>query len=124
MKAGLIAEVMDDAIDSALGGPELEEETEAEVDKVLAELALETAVALPSAKARPVRGNWVAWQGLRTQLKGAAPHCAGCACNGMPKDPWVSIEQVEASHLPAFLGDCKPRGAQQRTGTVKSSDAL
>ena len=41
-KAGLIEELMGDAIDDALGGEELEAEADAEVDQVLAELAIGT----------------------------------------------------------------------------------
>lgn len=50
MKAGLIEEMMSDAIDSAIGGEDEEEETEEEVQKVLDEIALATASALPSAQ--------------------------------------------------------------------------
>lgn len=55
MKAGLIEEMMSDAIDSAIGGEDEEEETEEEVQKVLDEIALATASALPSAQVRAVR---------------------------------------------------------------------
>eukprot|EP00775_Hariotina_reticulata_P002794 gene2794-3087_t len=52
-KAGLIEEMMNDAIDSALGDEELEEETDAEVEKVLLEVAGDTLAAMPAARARP-----------------------------------------------------------------------
>ncbi|KAK9799789.1 hypothetical protein WJX73_008465 [Symbiochloris irregularis] len=41
MKAGVIDEMMEDTLDSALDTEDMEEQTEAEVDKVLAELAVE-----------------------------------------------------------------------------------
>lgn len=53
-KAGLIEEMMNDALDSALDGENIEEETEEEIEKVLLEVAGETLAALPAAKARPV----------------------------------------------------------------------
>ena len=56
MKAGLIDEMVNDALDSALDTEDMEEETEQEIEKVLAELAVDTAAALPSAKVR--RRGW------------------------------------------------------------------
>mmetsp|Transcript_38661 Transcript_38661/g.46811 ORF Transcript_38661/g.46811 Transcript_38661/m.46811 type:complete len:216 (+) Transcript_38661:377-1024(+) len=54
MKAGLIEEMMNDTMESALDNDSLEEETEEEVDKVLAELAIEGVSAMPTAaKAQP-----------------------------------------------------------------------
>lgn len=52
-KAGLIEEMMNDAIDSTLDNESIEEETEEEIEKVLLEVAGETLAALPAAKARP-----------------------------------------------------------------------
>lgn len=52
-KAGLIDEMMNDALDSALDNEDIEEETDAEVEKVLLEVAGETMAQLPAAKARP-----------------------------------------------------------------------
>ncbi|KAH7862558.1 hypothetical protein Vadar_006418 [Vaccinium darrowii] len=49
IKAGLIEETVNDALDSALDTEDIEEETEAEVDKVLTALAGETAAELPEA---------------------------------------------------------------------------
>ena len=53
-KAGLIEEMTNEALDSALGGDELEEETDEAVDAVLREVAGDLVAALPAAKARPV----------------------------------------------------------------------
>lgn len=53
-RAGLIDEVMNDAIDSALGDEDLEEETDAEVQKVLQEVAGDVIAALPAA-AKPTK---------------------------------------------------------------------
>ena len=50
MKAGLIEEMMNDALDGALDTEDMEEECEAQVEQVLAELALDTRAALPQAK--------------------------------------------------------------------------
>ncbi|KAK1289283.1 hypothetical protein QJS10_CPB18g01747 [Acorus calamus] len=61
-KAGVIEEMVTDAVDSALDSEDIEEETEVEVDKVLAELAGETASQLPDA-ARPQRAK----QPIQTQ---------------------------------------------------------
>lgn len=52
-KAGLIEEMMNDALDSALDTEEMEQETEEEVEKVLMEVAGEVIAALPAAKAQP-----------------------------------------------------------------------
>lgn len=52
MKAGLIDEMMNDALDSALDTEDMEEETEEQIEQVLAEIAGETAAALPNAKVR------------------------------------------------------------------------
>jgi charged multivesicular body protein 3 len=49
-KAGLIEEMMNDSLDSALGDEELEDETEEEVAKVLQEVAGEVLAAMPDAK--------------------------------------------------------------------------
>lgn len=49
-KAGLIEEMMSDALDDALGAEDEEEETEAEVDRVIAEVAGETLASLPAAQ--------------------------------------------------------------------------
>lgn len=54
-KAGLIEEMMNDALDSALDTEEMEQETEDEIEKVLMEVAGEVMAALPAAKAQPVR---------------------------------------------------------------------
>lgn len=54
MKAGLIDEMMNDAIEGAMGAEDIEEEIDSEVAKVLEEVAGETASQLPKAKARPV----------------------------------------------------------------------
>ncbi|GAB4854992.1 hypothetical protein Ancab_023579 [Ancistrocladus abbreviatus] len=48
-KAGVIEEFVNDAVDTALDSEDIEEETEIEVDKVLTELAGETAAQLPEA---------------------------------------------------------------------------
>lgn len=53
-RAGLIEEIMNDAIDGALGDEELEEETDAEISKVLQEVAGEVIAALPAA-AKPTK---------------------------------------------------------------------
>lgn len=53
-RAGLIEEMMNDALDSALDNEDIEEETEGEIEKVLLEVAGETLASLPAAKARPV----------------------------------------------------------------------
>eukprot|EP00959_Pyramimonas_sp_CCMP1952_P188889 3950757-Pyramimonas_sp.AAC.1 len=50
-QAGMIEEMMSDSIDSALDEDGVEEETEAEVDKVLAEIAGEYVAALPGTQA-------------------------------------------------------------------------
>ncbi|KAJ9526089.1 hypothetical protein QJQ45_009537 [Haematococcus lacustris] len=50
MKAGLIDEMMSDAVDGALDDAELDEETEEQVAAVLDEIAKETAAALPAAR--------------------------------------------------------------------------
>jgi len=55
-KAGLIEEMTSEALDSAMGGEDLEEETDEAVDAVLREVAGEVLAALPAAKARPVSG--------------------------------------------------------------------
>lgn len=55
MKAGLIEEMMNDTLDSALGDEELEEETEAEVDRVLMEITGETLAQLPAGKLKPLQ---------------------------------------------------------------------
>ncbi len=73
MKAGLIEEMMSDAIDSAIGGEDEEEETEEEVQKVLDEIALATASALPSAQVRVVWYAYGAWLPGRT----TRPSCLG-----------------------------------------------
>lgn len=62
-KAGLIEEMMNDALDSALDTEDMEEETEGEIEKVLMEVAGETLAALPAAKARPVSVE----QGVQSQ---------------------------------------------------------
>ncbi|XP_017647252.1 vacuolar protein sorting-associated protein 24 homolog 1-like isoform X2 [Gossypium arboreum] len=49
IKAGVIEEMVNDALDSALDSEDIEEETEEEVDKVLSEIAGETAAQLPEA---------------------------------------------------------------------------
>mmetsp|Transcript_1908 Transcript_1908/g.6784 ORF Transcript_1908/g.6784 Transcript_1908/m.6784 type:complete len:234 (+) Transcript_1908:594-1295(+) len=49
MKAGVIEEMVADAMDGVLDSEDLEEETEEEVQKVLAELAGETVAELPAA---------------------------------------------------------------------------
>lgn len=48
-QAGVLEEMMNDAVDSALDSEDIEEEIEDEVDKVLTELAGETASQLPDA---------------------------------------------------------------------------
>lgn len=53
-RAGLIDEMMNDAIDSALDNEDMEAETDEEIEKVLLEVAGETLAALPAAKTRPV----------------------------------------------------------------------
>lgn len=55
MKAGVIDEVMVDAIDSVMDGPEAEGEVDAEVDKVLAEVAGADVEALAGARAPATR---------------------------------------------------------------------
>jgi hypothetical protein len=50
MKAGLIEEMMNDALDSALDTEEMEEETEEQIQRVLAEIVGETSAALPQAQ--------------------------------------------------------------------------
>lgn len=55
MKAGVITEMVDDALSSALDSEDLESETELQVDQVLAELAVETAVAMPAAGSKARR---------------------------------------------------------------------
>lgn len=55
-RAGLIDEMMSDAMDSAMGMEDEEEETDAEVQRVLDEVAGEALAAMPRARARPVRG--------------------------------------------------------------------
>ncbi|KAF8395270.1 hypothetical protein HHK36_019212 [Tetracentron sinense] len=46
-KAGVIEEMVNDAVDTALDSEDIEEETEEEVDKILTEIAGETAAQLP-----------------------------------------------------------------------------
>ncbi|KAI8464989.1 MAG: Snf7-domain-containing protein [Monoraphidium minutum] len=53
-KAGLIEEMTSDILDSALGGEDLEEEADEQVDAVLREVAGEIMDALPAAKTQPV----------------------------------------------------------------------
>lgn len=48
-KAGIIEEMVNDTIDTALDSDDIEEETEEKVDKVLSEIAGETAAQLPEA---------------------------------------------------------------------------
>lgn len=48
MKAGVMDEMVGEALDSALDGEDVEAETEAEVDKVLSELASETNRVMPA----------------------------------------------------------------------------
>ncbi len=55
MKAGLIQEIINDSLDSALGDDELEEETEAEVDRVLMEITGDTLAQLPAGKLKPLQ---------------------------------------------------------------------
>jgi len=55
MRAGVIDEVMGDAIDSVMDGPEAEGEVDAEVDKVLAEVAGADVEALAGARAPATR---------------------------------------------------------------------
>jgi charged multivesicular body protein 3 len=59
MKAGLIEEMMNDALDSALDTEEMEEETEEQIQRVLAEIVGETSAALPQAQKNkvPARGK-------------------------------------------------------------------
>jgi hypothetical protein len=83
MKAGLIEEMMSEAIDSAVGGEDEEEETEEEIQKVCAR-----------------HGDWGSRQG---QL--LARHADICACGSLR---WMSPAQVldeigleTASALPA-----------------------
>ncbi len=49
MKAGVIEEMMNDAVDDAMDVEDLEEETEAQVDKVLMELAGESLTQMTAA---------------------------------------------------------------------------
>ena len=56
-KAGLISEMTSDALDSALGGEDLEEEADEAVDAVLREVAGDIMDALPAAKTQPVGGG-------------------------------------------------------------------
>jgi hypothetical protein len=49
MKAGLIDEMMNEAIDGALDTEDMEEETEEQIEQVLAEIAGDMMAALPSA---------------------------------------------------------------------------
>jgi hypothetical protein len=77
-KAGLIEEMMNDAIDSALGDEDIEEETDAEVEKVLLEVAGETLAALPAARARPVSNQQQPMMTAAAPLPviaAAASHC-------------------------------------------------
>jgi charged multivesicular body protein 3 len=60
MKAGLIEEMMNDTLESALGDEDLEEETEAEVDRVLMEITGETLAQLPAGKLKPLQQPAVA----------------------------------------------------------------
>ncbi|KAL0436934.1 UNVERIFIED_CONTAM: putative vacuolar protein sorting-associated protein [Sesamum radiatum] len=48
-KAGVIEEMMNDAVDNALDSEDIEEETEEEIEKVLTAIAGETAAQLPEA---------------------------------------------------------------------------
>eukprot|EP00882_Tetradesmus_deserticola_P016923 GHRQ01018103.1.p1 GENE.GHRQ01018103.1~~GHRQ01018103.1.p1 ORF type:complete len:159 (+),score=84.93 GHRQ01018103.1:253-729(+) len=52
-RAGLIEEMMNDSLDSALDNDSIEDEADEEIEKVLLEVAGETMAALPAAKARP-----------------------------------------------------------------------
>jgi hypothetical protein len=54
-KAGLIEEMTSEALDSALGGDDLEEEADEAVDAVLREVAGDLLDTLPAAKTQPVR---------------------------------------------------------------------
>ena len=54
-KSGLIEELVNDALEDINGVDDLEAETDAEVNKILAELAGETAVAMPAPSARASR---------------------------------------------------------------------
>ena len=55
MKAGIIDEMITDAMDSAFGDEDLvEEETAAEVDRVLRELAVVDAAQMPAAASAPI----------------------------------------------------------------------
>ncbi|KAL8515934.1 hypothetical protein ACS0TY_014585 [Phlomoides rotata] len=51
-KAGVVEEMMSDALDSALDSEDIEEETEEEIEKVLTAIAGETAAQLPEAAIR------------------------------------------------------------------------
>jgi charged multivesicular body protein 3 len=59
-KSGLIEELVNDALEDINGVDDLEAETDAEVNKILAELAGETAVAMPGAERARVAPKAVA----------------------------------------------------------------
>lgn len=54
-QAGVMEEMVNDGLDSALDNEDMEEEIEEEVDKVLEELAVETTTQLPASAAPRVR---------------------------------------------------------------------
>ncbi len=70
MKAGLIDEMMNDAIDSTLDSEDVEEETEDQISQVLDAILTETVSSLPAAKVR--RQRWAARSAHATHTWGAA----------------------------------------------------
>lgn len=54
-QAGVVEEMMSDALDSALDSEDIEEETEEEIEKVLTAIAGETAAQLPEARKQKLK---------------------------------------------------------------------
>jgi hypothetical protein len=117
-KAGLIEEMTSEALDSALGGEDLEEETDEAVDAVLREVAGEVMAALPAAKARPVRkgpreagggggGCAIGW--------GRGQHgCAGCSADAVVKLRAAPPHAARNTPLCARARSPRPRRRRRR----------
>lgn len=101
MKAGLIEEMISDAIDSAVGGENEEEETEEEVQKVLDEIALDMTANLPAAQVRKTAGHGEGEGGVRYG-ETTGPPCS-CLTAWESKEHQTQSAKVLAS-IPSALG--------------------
>jgi hypothetical protein len=101
-RAGLIEEIMNDAIDGALGDEELEEETDAEIAKVLQEVAGEVIAALPEA-AKPTKVGWGARGAVRSVCVWGTVPTAGA------KDRMGEPSEVIRGQVPTAFLHCDGR---------------